>query len=486
MFRVGQNDEPLTMRGSTHLIEHLALAEFDVPYSYNGGTGPATTTFYARGSGDEVGHFLNQVISNLANLPWHRTETEAAVLKAEAASRSRSSGLLAAYLALGPTHLGSLELPEIGLDAPDPAKLDSWRRHYFSKQNCAIWFSGPQPPMIDLSQLPEGERRIALEPKPILPSVPHLSFQAVSGLTGLGLVPRTTATTVASVVLSRRLTERLRGELGIAYGASIQPIWTSAQAGFLVLGVDCAPEKATEVYRETTIEITKLAYGDLESSEVERYVDQIERAMDDPASGSGLAAMECENALLGRPLRTTEEAIADVIALTADQVGAAIENFALQAVWIAPNGSTINDQRVRWIRGWSTTPLKKVKKFLPKKRKDKAVRNMQLQISSEGLMLEMDASRPDSNFLVIKADEIVAVRIGANGDQTVYSRNAKSLTISQEFWLHGEKAAAMITGLVPESLIVREQVRTHETSPAMPASPPPPTKPSEHRIELIL
>lgn len=84
IFRVGVADEPFTHRGFTHLIEHLALSGFDVPYEYNGFVDATTTNFFAQGSPEELGRFITDSTTALANLPYERLETEVRILLAEA------------------------------------------------------------------------------------------------------------------------------------------------------------------------------------------------------------------------------------------------------------------------------------------------------------------------------------------------------------------------------------------------------------------
>src|SRR3712207_7380070 len=54
VFRVGVADEPLPMRGASHLVEHLALFPFGQPaFGFNGVVGATATSFRADGTWDE-------------------------------------------------------------------------------------------------------------------------------------------------------------------------------------------------------------------------------------------------------------------------------------------------------------------------------------------------------------------------------------------------------------------------------------------------
>ena len=80
MFRVGQADEQLAIRGITHLVEHLALSGTAVkPHTVNGLSGNVFTTFVASGDHKAVTHQLRGVCDRLTNLPMGRLEQERSV-----------------------------------------------------------------------------------------------------------------------------------------------------------------------------------------------------------------------------------------------------------------------------------------------------------------------------------------------------------------------------------------------------------------------
>ena len=60
-FRVGSADEPASMRGISHLVEHLALGPLGIQdYDHNGSVEPIRTQFVASGSPDEVVRYLDE------------------------------------------------------------------------------------------------------------------------------------------------------------------------------------------------------------------------------------------------------------------------------------------------------------------------------------------------------------------------------------------------------------------------------------------
>jgi predicted Zn-dependent peptidase len=67
-FAVGAANEPLALRGVTHVIEHLAMfAARDTPSRDQRGVDLETTNFYASGTPDRVVRFLREVCTALGS-----------------------------------------------------------------------------------------------------------------------------------------------------------------------------------------------------------------------------------------------------------------------------------------------------------------------------------------------------------------------------------------------------------------------------------
>ena len=72
VFRVGQADESLAVRGLTHLVQHLALHEVSGGRVHeHGSTGLVHTEFRASGTDEQVSGMLNAVCAALRKPPTH-------------------------------------------------------------------------------------------------------------------------------------------------------------------------------------------------------------------------------------------------------------------------------------------------------------------------------------------------------------------------------------------------------------------------------
>ena len=185
VFRVGQADEPLAWRGSSHLIEHLALSGLDELYSFNGQVGTISTMFFARGSQAEVSGFLQHVVDSLAQLPYDRLDAEARILRTEAAGHGGALSQAWGYL-YGATGLGVTNYQEMILEQPTADRLERWRTTWFNQSNAAVWVVGPETVNVDFTPLPAGQRFVPPAPVPVVPW-PQSYSQGYNGRTVLAL-----------------------------------------------------------------------------------------------------------------------------------------------------------------------------------------------------------------------------------------------------------------------------------------------------------
>lgn len=248
-FRIGHADETVRHRGTTHIVEHLAL--FNVghnqSFSYNAVVSGLFTTFLARGTPELVGRFFNEVTHNLRDLPLHRLDVEMQVLRTEAAATSVKLLPYLLWLRLGPRGHGLSHVPERALTFPDPTFVRSWAQARFTAGNAALWLTGPPPSNLALD-LPAGRR---VPPPTVAPStdvrypasIPwSLNYVAVSFVR-----PRIEWLKLALAIAGQRVLTRLRLERGLTYetGVSCDPIDRDHTHG--VLWASCLPENGPAV-----------------------------------------------------------------------------------------------------------------------------------------------------------------------------------------------------------------------------------------------
>src|SRR5262245_20573609 len=147
LFGVGMADEPLPMRGITHLCEHLAFSRIDRHrHTYNGWVTANATAFMCRGSIADTVDFLGSICDGIRQLPADRVEVERRILRAEAESRGGRTRFESSLVErFGAASYGRVGYREYGLQAVDMVDLTAWMEEHFHAGNCAIWITGSEP-----------------------------------------------------------------------------------------------------------------------------------------------------------------------------------------------------------------------------------------------------------------------------------------------------------------------------------------------------
>jgi zinc protease len=240
VFRVGPVDEVIAHRGVTHVVEHLALnAVRGAPYAFNGQVSPATASFMASGSPDELVAFAGGVCASLRSLPLDGLRHELRVLSVEAQGCGMDFSSYLLSLHCGYTAHGRANLPEYGLWRLREGDVAAWARTQFTRENAVVWVAGELPARLKFD-LPAGRRMPFPEPVP-LPSLHTPSCVAgpanVVGVTALA--PWSIPLRTAALVAGQRLREKLRFEHGISYAARADAEWVSARTAHLLVVADC-------------------------------------------------------------------------------------------------------------------------------------------------------------------------------------------------------------------------------------------------------
>lgn len=348
VFRVGQADESLAQRGLTHLIEHLALANVDGLFSFNGQVDSVFTTFVARGVADEVSEFIESVTQALAYLPYDRLAIEAQVLRTEGGSRATTSGeQYVRSLLFGPSGYGLGGYPELAMENLDSddlrERLEQWRVARFTRDNAAVWITGQLPSSLNLAALPPGTAHRAPAPRPVIDPNAHIVDVPMNTVMLSSVMPRAIAARLLLWVLERRVRDRLRHQDGISYSITTRSENLGAHHTFCALQADCLPEYAEAAIHVVRSELQDLAQNGPSRAELSRYVERSARYFDDPANAAKEVAELAQDHLVGYPHRGPERFVAAASQIEPSQVSGAASQLLRRAFWLVPVEARIHN-----------------------------------------------------------------------------------------------------------------------------------------------
>ncbi|BCY05624.1 pitrilysin family protein [Actinoplanes sp. L3-i22] len=342
-FRVGLADEPLARRGITHLVEHLALHSFGMAdYHYNGATGVEHTYFHMRGAEADIVTFLNGVCAGLQDLPMRRLEVEKEILRTEENGRGEGATDGLALWRHGARDYGMPAYPEWGLTGLTPDDLRAWVAHWFTRENAVLWIAGAEVPAGLRLTLPAGERRPAPRPSSALPVRPAYFHGPSNVVAWNAVVPRRPAASVFTGVLERALFRSLRQESGLSY--TVQTDYDPRGDGTAVLTAlaDALPEKQDAVLGGFVDVLAAVRAGRIDPAEVTAVVNQ---RREDLAHAEEIGARlpgQAFNLLAGRPVQSAEEVLAELGAITPEDV-AEVGRVAVEDGLLMTPGRTTAD-----------------------------------------------------------------------------------------------------------------------------------------------
>src|SRR5919205_1347019 len=218
IFGVGRRDEPPTLAGITHLVEHVLLRLVQPVTVLHGGTVTTDSLqFYAVGKPDDVAGFLNAIaaaVSTVRGLTDEVIALEKSVLEAEDPHKfsNVSSGLLT--YRYGTCGVGAAQFGAPATSGLTKAELIEWACRWLTAGNAALTFTGPVPSALDI-RLPAGGP-ISHHQDPPLITTPTLIKSRKQGVALSLLVPSQDADLLGEALRYELLT-RLRHAAGIIY-----------------------------------------------------------------------------------------------------------------------------------------------------------------------------------------------------------------------------------------------------------------------------
>ncbi len=317
VFRVGCADEPLSRRGLTHLVEHLALHRQGlIEHDANAATGLTTTHFFTAGSESAVVSYLTSICDSLRDLPLDRMATEKTILRTEQASRPHDSLLIWRYGAVG---YGAAGYPEWGLEAITDTDVRNWAASRFTRQNAVLWIAGDVPAGLALT-LPSGIEHPMPPLTSTLPVMPAYFAEGGGKIMFSAVVERSARASLFALVLERALFRALRTEDGNSYAVATSYAPRDADAATIIGLADALPEKQDAVLGGLLDVLTAFRVGRIDADELKVVRDKALSAFDSPGSVRAMLFTEAVDLLYGRTRKSLTDFRGELAAVTVDDL----------------------------------------------------------------------------------------------------------------------------------------------------------------------
>ncbi len=338
VFRVGQADESLAVRGLTHLVQHLALHEVSGGRVHeHGSTGVVHTEFVASGTAEEVARVLGAVCAGLREPPTHLLAAVREGMELEDVATDRSACRSAAVRHGAQAH-GLESYPELGLPGLGEVDVQTWAAVAFTRGNAVLWVVGPRLPRDLHLELPDGQLVDAPPMPSVLARTPAWYLDPGSGEVELtAVLPRTPAADLAARLLERAVRRDVVEREALADEVTSACAPRDLEHQVLTLLVRGRPEVAPALVGAVVDAVAALCWGTTAEEELHEAREDLLDRLDDEDAGLVALPRLAVGALLGEnPARRPDPAHA-LAQVSAEDVREVAESLHRSALVRAPD-----------------------------------------------------------------------------------------------------------------------------------------------------
>lgn len=322
IFGVGFRNEPVTLAGITHLVEHAVLRMVQPVTLWHGGAAQMDSVeFYACGDADAVAGYLTAIaaaVSGFRAVSEEDLALEKSIMEAENPQgfSTASSGLLTYRFGtngLGAGHFGSPTITGISR-----AEAMEWAQRWFTAENAAVTFTGPVPGSLDI-RLPQGTPLTRHQPGPVI-TTPTLVRSQKSGVALSFMVPSRNSTFLGEA-LRYELLARLRHTRGLIYSVVILTTELDDDCCQLDLILDPVAANTAATLQDSVAAVRDVAAGGFTNDAVQaaRHALQALFTWDDTVASDYLTQVAI-NGLLGRATPTRQALIDAAASITGPEL----------------------------------------------------------------------------------------------------------------------------------------------------------------------
>jgi len=453
-FRVGRADETLATAGITHMVEHLALHDHGVgDLHYNGATHDAYTHFHVEGTAAHVVEYLNGVCAALRDLPVHRLETEKEILRTEAAGRGNGPAPQSPMYRYGAEGYGLATFFELGLPRLDADAVREWAAAHFTRENAVLWIAGNEvPDGLDLT-LPSGLRNPQPTVTSALPSTPAWYGAPGDAVYVSGVVDRTCAAMLYARVLAKALFQDLRQKGGLSYQATANYTPRDRDHAMIELFADCLPEKRDAVIGGVIDTLARLRVGTITEAELESARASALHQFDVPDWEAHALPGYAINILIGKENITREQAEAEFLATTAEDIQAVAREFHDTALAQVPS---LGLDWAGFVQAPEQSEVRLAGKEFASRNKDDSL----VVVGPEGLSMVAPGS-----LATVRYADVVAMQTYPDGARTLFGRDGFRIHLEPTIYPVDAASLKAIDAAVPAQVVVALPARAADDIP---------------------
>ena len=333
VFGVGMRDEPATLSGITHLLEHLLLRLMDpISVEHSAVVGDNSLTVYASGSADEVGQFFSdftRAVGRLGEVTEQDLKFEKRIIRIEHPTNfdEPSAGLLTYRYGLHGVGLANFGAPST-MDMTRQEVID-WAARWLRAENASFAFSQILPATLDLS-LPRGAVVHAEQQKASL-ATPALVASAKGGVAVSLLVPRDEVD-LLQAGLEHELFMTLRHRRGLIYDVGTFTTPVDGELSELVFVLDPEDKHIDITVRLVWEKLKEIATAGFGKAAIDSARIHVSAQAQRTYAGLDYLDRLAEDGLHGWSTRSPEQGFEDATEVTSEKLTGALVGSAASVI----------------------------------------------------------------------------------------------------------------------------------------------------------
>jgi Peptidase M16 inactive domain len=249
------------------------------------------------------------------------------------------------------------------------------------------------------------------------------------------LVRRSTTWTALTALLSERLQDHLRLELGLTYGVGATYWRLDRDWAHIIIGADAAPGQGQAVRDGLLKVLDQFAHEGPATADLERYVTLSERYRYDPDAIQGLLDTHASDELVGARTPSAEQISKELRALTPDSMARQFRPALEGMIALVPPGLGLDATRARAYQvGAKVEPIRGTDYSPQTPGSDETI-----TVGKEGV-----SRRVGNHVVTIRFEDCVLVALEGEFAVTLISSNGESIW----FQYRGDKAKKQILGAI--------------------------------------
>jgi len=446
VFRAGIADEELHARGIAEMVQRAAVGTLgDVVRGVAGDVELLTTTISCSGGPEASVEALGRLGQALMD-PNRRRERVRLEMLAEEANRRPTAEDVLLRARFGNRGAGVAAGARNGLHHTSDAIACRWIDDRLTAENAVLVLTGPPPRSLRLD-LPRGSRRATPLPAPRDRPVPGAIVADGRNVAVSFLGPTSIAFLAAVQVLARTTEERLvRARLASGVVSGFARVGaTTTMATLVASGGDAA---AQHVLDAMVAELDRVTLHGLPVLIARDAVRTIRSQVTIPVAVPGLLRSAAVDWLLGAPPRRLADLVAELDALTDDDVAEALWDASRTTIWLMPGGAR-PDARFAVMEDWTTAEVDGT--VFEQVHRDVGEPETSVVVGPQGITLRV-AGRGN---LTILWPACVAATVDLGGQYRFHGEDGTILPVSASRFRGPASIGQTIENLVPAGRLVR-------------------------------